>query len=104
MTFYCLPAENKLYIHLDSLPSIFLVAYELRNVIWTAVSISRIYIYPPLLSSQAEGAIQPYEYTLEWSAWGDFYMKPVRIEKGERRGREDDAVVEEAFEPSVFGH
>lgn len=45
MAFYCLPAGNKLYIHLDGTRSIFLVAYELRNVIWTAVSISGMYMW-----------------------------------------------------------
>lgn len=54
MTFYCLPTENKLYIHL---PSIFLAACEFRKLIWTAVSMSRMYMFPHL-STQIEAAIQ----------------------------------------------
>ncbi len=44
----------------------------MRNVIWTAVSISRMYI-PPLLSSQTDAAIQLNDYTLQWSTWEDFH-------------------------------
>lgn len=99
MTFYCLPTENKLYIHLDGLPSIFLVAYEFRNVIWTAVSISRMYISPPpsfhrglklLLSSM----------NIHYSAvHGGIFMKP-----GMGGRREAGKMIGEAFEPDVFGH
>lgn len=99
MTFYCLPTENKLYIHLDGLPSIFLVAYEFRNVIWAAVSISRMYIFPPSFHDRLKLLFS--SMNIHYSAvHGEIFMKPVRMERG--RGRKDDAVIGEAFELDVF--
>lgn len=86
MTFYCLPTENKLYIHLDGLPSIFLVAYEFRNVIWAAVSISRMYIFPSSFHhrlKQLLSSIHIHDYS---AVHGEIFMKPVRME-GERENR-----------------